>query len=77
VQSVLNLTVVTICKVWEPGCSIRCSDEATGWMIGVRFPAEVRNFSIRYRVKSGSGAHPASYPMGTVFPFPWSKAAGA
>jgi hypothetical protein len=30
----------------------------------VRFPAGAGNFSLHYRVQNGSGAHPASYPMG-------------
>jgi hypothetical protein len=32
---------------------------------GVRFPAGAGNSSLRHRVQNGSGAHPASYPMGT------------
>jgi hypothetical protein len=35
------------------------------------------NFSLRHRVKTGSGPHPASYPMGTGGTFPGDKAAGA
>jgi hypothetical protein len=31
----------------------------------VRFPAEAGNFSLHHRVQNGSGAHLASYPMGT------------
>jgi hypothetical protein len=31
----------------------------------VRFPAGAGNFSLHHRVQNGSGAHPASYPMGT------------
>jgi hypothetical protein len=31
----------------------------------VRLPAETGNFSLHHRVHNGSGAHPASYPMGT------------
>jgi hypothetical protein len=31
----------------------------------VRFPAGAANFSLHHRVQNGSGAHPASYPMGT------------
>jgi hypothetical protein len=31
----------------------------------VRFPARVENFSLHHRVQNGSGAHPASYSMGT------------
>jgi hypothetical protein len=42
----------------------------------VRFPVGAGNFSFHHRVQNGSGAHPASYPMGTGF-FPGSKAAGA
>jgi hypothetical protein len=30
----------------------------------VRFPAEAGNFSLHHYVQNGSGAHPASYPMG-------------
>jgi hypothetical protein len=43
----------------------------------VRFPAGVGNFSLHHRVQNGSGAHPASFPMGTWFSFPGGKAAGA
>jgi hypothetical protein len=43
----------------------------------VRLPAGAGNFSLRHRVQNGSGAHPASYPMGTGGSFPGGKAAGA
>jgi 6-phosphogluconolactonase (cycloisomerase 2 family) len=33
-------------------------------IIRVRFQAGAGNFSLHHRVKNGSGAHPASYPMG-------------
>jgi hypothetical protein len=36
----------------------------------VRFPEEAGNFSLHHRVQNGSGAHPASYPMGTRGFFP-------
>jgi hypothetical protein len=39
---------------------------------GVRFPAGAGNFSLHHR----SGAHPASYPMGTSGYFRGGKAAG-
>jgi hypothetical protein len=42
----------------------------------VHFPAGAGNFSLHHRVLNGSGAHPASYPMGTRGSFPESKAAG-
>jgi hypothetical protein len=37
--------------------------------IGVRFPAGAKDFSYSLCVQTGSGAHPASCPMGTVGPF--------
>jgi hypothetical protein len=43
----------------------------------VRFPARAENFSLKNRVLNGSGAHPASYPMGTRGYFPGGKEAGA
>jgi hypothetical protein len=43
----------------------------------VRFPAGTGNFSPHHRVQNGSGAHPASYPMGTRGSFTGDKAAGA
>jgi hypothetical protein len=42
----------------------------------VRFPAGAGNFSLHHPVQNGSGAHPASYPMGTRGRFPGGKAAG-
>jgi hypothetical protein len=43
---------------------------------GVRFPPGAGNFSLLRRVQTGSGAHPASYPVGAGDSFPWCKAAG-
>jgi hypothetical protein len=43
----------------------------------VRFPAGAGNFSLHHRVQNGSGAHPASYPMGTRGSYRGGKAAGA
>jgi hypothetical protein len=43
----------------------------------VQFPAGSGNFSLHLRVQNSSGAHPASYPMGTMGSFPGGKAAGA
>jgi hypothetical protein len=42
-----------------------------------RFPAGAANFSLHHRVQNGSGAHPASYPMGTRDESLGGKAAGA
>jgi hypothetical protein len=43
-----------------------------GWS-GVRFPGGAGNFSPHHCVQTGSGAHPASYPMGTRDSFPGVK----
>jgi hypothetical protein len=43
----------------------------------VRFPAETGNFSLHHRLRNGSGAHPASYPMGTRGSFLGGKVARA
>jgi hypothetical protein len=43
----------------------------------VLFSAEAGNFSLHHQVQNGSGAHPASYPMGTRGSFPAGKAAEA
>jgi hypothetical protein len=40
------------------------------WGSKVRFPARAGNYSLHHRVQNGSGAHPASYPMGTKGSFP-------
>jgi hypothetical protein len=49
-----------------------------GRAIGVRFPVGAKDFSCSLCVQTDSGAHPASYPMGTGGPFPGGKsAAGA
>jgi hypothetical protein len=42
--------------------------------IGVRSPAGAKDFSSILWVQTGSGAHPASSPMGTGGPFPGGKA---
>jgi hypothetical protein len=43
---------------------------------GIRFLTWAGNFSLLHRVQTGSGAHTASYPMGTGGTFPGVKAAG-
>jgi len=43
-------------------------------MSEVRFPEGAGNSSLRYRVQTCFGAHPASYPMGTRGSFPRREA---
>jgi hypothetical protein len=44
---------------------------------GGSFPCRVWEFSLHHRVQTCSGAHPASYPVGTRGSFSGGKAAGA
>jgi hypothetical protein len=66
--------------------SFKSRDSSAGVALGyglddrgsrVRFPEEAGNLSLHHRVQNGSGAHPASYLMGTKGSFLGGKAAGA
>jgi hypothetical protein len=57
------------------GIALRCGLDDRGPR--VRFPAGAGNFSLHHRVQNCSGAHPASYPMGTRGSFSGGKDAGA
>jgi hypothetical protein len=46
---------------------------ATGWMAGVWFLAGERDVSLLHSIQTGSGFHPASYPVGTGGSFPGVK----
>jgi hypothetical protein len=51
--------------------------ELDDWDSRARFPAGAGNFSLHHLVQNGSGAHPASYPMGTRGSYAEGKAARA
>jgi hypothetical protein len=55
--------------------SVYSAELLAGWS-GVWVPAGAGNFFIHHRVQTGSGAHPASYPMGTRGSFPGVKRPG-
>jgi hypothetical protein len=64
---------------------IKSCDNSVGIALGygldclgsrIRFSAGAGNFSLPHRVQNGSGAHPASYPMGTGGSFPGVKQPG-
>jgi hypothetical protein len=72
-------------KLSMPHTSTNSRDSSAGIALGyglddrgsrVRFPAGAGSCSLHHRVQNGSGAHAASYPMGTRGSFPGSKAAG-
>jgi hypothetical protein len=47
------------------------------WRTGVRVPAEAGISFFRHRIQTSSGAHPASYQMGTGGSYTGGKMAGA
>jgi hypothetical protein len=90
VRESLNVTIrksdLSIINKFSFKCQLSPRDSSVGmaldyWLDGrgsrVRFPEGARNFSLHHRVQNGSGAHTASYPMGTRGSYPGGKAAGA
>jgi hypothetical protein len=74
---------------WRKSCLyyffIKSRDSSVGKSLGygpddqgsrVRFPAGAGNFCLHHRVQNGSGAHPTSYPMGTMGSFPGVRRPG-
>jgi hypothetical protein len=60
-----GLLFCVIYTVFVPGIAQRYSAGVLAVWSGVRVPAGAGNFSLHHRVQTGSGAHPASYPMAT------------
>jgi hypothetical protein len=52
--------------------SVQCL--TTNWATGVRSQTAAEDFSSNLCIQTGSGAHPASYTMGTGGSFPAGKA---
>jgi hypothetical protein len=66
-----------LCKSRDSSVGIALAYELNDRGSRFRLPAGAGNFSLHYRVQNGSGAHPASYPMGDRGSFPGGKAVGA
>jgi hypothetical protein len=68
--------IISLYSIWNRGSSVSkvfdygLDDRA----IEVRSPTKAKNFSSNLCIKTGSGAHPASCPMGNGRPFPGGKA---
>jgi hypothetical protein len=56
------------------GSSVSIVSDYRPGQLGVWSPTEAEDFSSSLCVQTGSGAHPASCPMGTEGPFPGGKA---
>jgi hypothetical protein len=73
----LRYDIYNDCKSRDSSVGIALGFGLDDWGSRVRFPAGTGNFSLHHRVQKGSGAHPATYPMGSRGSFPGGKAAGA
>jgi hypothetical protein len=82
----IRLSIVNVLCDYTYFEELKSRDSSVGIALGyglddrgsrVRFPAGAGNFSLHHRVQNSSGAHPASYPMGTRDSFPGGKAVGA
>jgi hypothetical protein len=60
-RSLVHIVNITNCTIRDSSVGIALDDRSSR----VRLPAGAGNFSLHHRVQNGSGAHPASYPMGT------------
>jgi hypothetical protein len=63
-------------KCYRVGIAQSVQQRAKGWTAGVDSRQE-QDFSLVHSIETDSGAHPASYPMGTVGYFRGGKAAEA
>jgi hypothetical protein len=69
VRTYANYTFIYVNRLAQ---SVQCL--TTDWTAGIRSPTGLKVFSSNLWVQTGSGAHPASYTMGTVGSFPGGKA---
>jgi hypothetical protein len=76
--------MLTIANLLKHVCNYNSRNSSVGTATGYgledrgsrfRFPAGAGNFSLHHCVQNGSGAHPASYSMGTWGSSPAGKAA--
>jgi hypothetical protein len=78
----MKLKTLSINIIDKRRAMIAQSVQQLGYRLGnqgsrVQFPAGAGNFSLHHHAQNGSGAHPASYPIGTRDSSPVGKAAGA
>jgi hypothetical protein len=70
------MRVVENCLSWDSVVGIATGYGLDDRGVGVRVPVRSR-ISLLHVIQTGSGAHPASYPMGTGGSVPRAKATGA
>jgi hypothetical protein len=69
--SCLKISINQLYKSRDRSLGVATRLQAADRGCRVRFLAEAGNFSLYHRVQNDSGTHPASYPMGTGYVFPW------
>jgi hypothetical protein len=72
----LTCSITTLLKLYTWIAQWHGAGPRAGWS-GFRAPAGAGNFSLHHRIQTDSGAHSASYPIGTRDSFPRGKTARA
>jgi hypothetical protein len=71
--TIIIIIIISLLSWWCLATHMRMCDSSVGKALGyglddrgsrVQFPAGAGNFSLHHCLQNGSGAHPASYPMG-------------
>jgi hypothetical protein len=75
--SIHYLPVSIISQSHDSSVGIALGYVLDDWGSRVRFLVGAGNFSFHYCIQNGSGAHPASYPVGTRGSLSGGKVAGA
>jgi hypothetical protein len=70
ILSCLKCNNITKLDRWGAGIAEWYSARLRNGWSGVRVPVGAGNFCLHHRIQTGSGAHPASYPIDTWCPFP-------
>jgi hypothetical protein len=60
-----NHVSISIMMLYDDAIGRTTGHGLDGRGVSVEFPGGARDFSLHHSVKTGSRAHPASYPMGT------------
>jgi hypothetical protein len=75
-MTVYNIIIIIIIEMKRGTIPSLDSSVGIDWTARILFSAEARGFPLLYCVKTSSGAHPASYPVGTRGSISRGKEAG-
>jgi hypothetical protein len=74
-RSNFTFLIFPVHSVCQAGMAQWCSAGLDDWGGGIQIPVGAGNFSPHHHIQTGSGTHPASYPMGTKGSFPGGEVA--